>query len=382
MTTIEMPLFVFWVGDAESKLRTLSVAIPAFCRPDYLLRIWLPQGIGVIATMVLCGVFGFAWNTSQAGRAFVAILVALSTCFSVAYMMTARSPVDLPLFLLSVSYRFLTCLAFVYVSIKLRHSWCKHIVGFFEKFGDADLSDFVKGSRQVSKKQGFTVFELLVTVTILLVLAGIVAAVFPLARKSAKTSAEFNQIRQVYVATTVYSVDHDSRPALTLGGVTPRYLAYQMLTCPSDVRQGLNLQDWPTNIWANISPADSKETIKERSPKLVSYAYLGAFRDRFPVQRAFYEYVEDPNVGTITGLGLMQCADFGESSSRLPGCIFDEARGKDHPPINLEGRAVTMRTDGSAFVREFPFCGPVQLGPSDLFLNLKTHYDCEPRPIP
>ena len=171
-------------------------------------------------------------------------------------------------------------------------------------------------------------------------------------KSSAYRTRETAQLSQIYLGLNLYEADFDQQSPESL--VTLRkanYLPSQMLACPNDVRASLKPIDWPANPWiTETRVGDPPELINARYSEMNSYQYLKTYVGRFPKGRTYDEFRNDPKVGLITGLGLMNCA----SPLEKHGCrylnkspLVDLAQ----PPMNLLGSLLTVRTDGSVTSR-------------------------------
>lgn len=105
-------------------------------------------------------------------------------------------------------------------------------------------------------QRGFTLVELLVTLAIIAVLAGLIFPVFGATRERARSAQCISNLRQVYGAIAMYSSDHEgllppfrtfdleaptSDQAARLVAATQPYLrSTQVWFCPSDVFAGQN----------------------------------------------------------------------------------------------------------------------------------------------
>ena len=197
-------------------------------------------------------------------------------------------------------------------------------------------------------KKAFTLIELLVVIAIIAVLMGITMSVIVSSKKSAFRARETAQLSQIFLGLNLYEADFDQQSPVSL--VTLRktnYLPPQMLASPSDVRTDLKPIDWPANPWVTEPRVgDPPELVKARYSEMNSYQFLNTYIGRFSKGRTYSELRNDPNVGLITGLGLMNCSS---KFDRL-GCQYSNNNPPidlAQPPMNLLGQILTIRTDGS-----------------------------------
>ena len=78
---------------------------------------------------------------------------------------------------------------------------------------------FFHRSQRLSMRQGFTLIELLVVIAIIALLAAILFPVFARARENARKSTCSNNIKQIVLAATQYSQDHDELVVTEWGGL-------------------------------------------------------------------------------------------------------------------------------------------------------------------
>ena len=98
-----------------------------------------------------------------------------------------------------------------------------------------------------------------------------------------------------------------------------------------------------------------------------SYSYLKTYSARFKKGRTYPELRNSPEVGLITGLGLMNC----ENTNRTAGCEYvmtNPPIDLAQPPVNLRGPMLTIRTDGSVTSRIRSGPGVGELSYEMLFL--------------
>lgn len=165
---------------------------------------------------------------------------------------------------------------------------------------------------------------------------------------------EINQMKQIYVSVNLYEADHDQASPPSLANLTGEYLPAGLLKCPTDVRIPLARNDWPANPWIRLSGFDPEQFRQQRVPYLNSYFYLRTFQGRYPAGRSYDEYRNNPSVGLLSGVGLMECTSSSQPNS-IGGCDYPKKDAKvdaGQPPLNLYGTYVTVRTDGSEVIRK------------------------------
>ena len=201
-------------------------------------------------------------------------------------------------------------------------------------------------------RRAFSLIEILVVLAIIAVLVGITMSVIVSSKKSAYQTREMAQLRQIYLGLNLYEGDFDQQSPESLTTLrTTNYLPSQMLANPNDVRTTLRPVNWPANPWIRRPKLDDPpELINARYSEMNSYSYLKTYSARFKKGRTYPELRNNPEVGLITGLGLMHC----EQVSFEPGCDYINTNPPvdlAQPPMNLRGPILTIRTDGSIATR-------------------------------
>jgi type II secretory pathway pseudopilin PulG len=334
-------------------------------RPSAAIQYAWPQGLTVMVAFCAYGVASVFWVKKGPLRAVPATLLAVTLVLLARWIQWAQP--DKPGL---AAYEWLmrvVCLAaMTLVAIRINILFRDRVQPWVADFRTPARS---KGApkRQGRYNLGFSLVELLIVITIIMVLAAISFAVIGSSKNSARTTREISQLRQVYVALNLYEVDYDHESPVSLARLVPAYMPADMLRCPTDARNSLALSTWPANPWVNIQPPDPAEYVNARSPFINSYFYLKPFEGRFATGRTYNEYRNDPEVGLLSGVGLMQCGtSAGKGSSS--DCQYSSRGGPGQPASNLSGTIVTVRTDGSIKVRRRPDnCGPATLGQFQLF---------------
>ena len=200
------------------------------------------------------------------------------------------------------------------------------------------------------RKRAFSLIEVLTVIAILLIVSAIVFAVFASGKEASHKTVEAAQLRQIYLAINLYEQDHDHGAPFSLADLQPTYIQGSYLTSPYDVRRSIKLQDWPANPWVNGYNVDDPRIMRQRASSINSYFYLMTFRSRFRASVSYSSYRDRPEVGMLTGVGLMKCvpAEF------QIGCKYSNmnpAIDLGQPANNLAGPLLTIRMDGSIATR-------------------------------
>ena len=205
------------------------------------------------------------------------------------------------------------------------------------------------------KKKTISIRHLIVVIFIL----AIVSVVIFKGRNKGGELVEARQLRQIYTAAMLYKADNnDNFPESLVTLRTANYLPTQALTNPVDPRRGLNLPDWPANPWM-LSPffGDPPRITNARYGELNSYAFLPTWKNRYHHKTPWDEFIQEPNRGLITGLGLMKC----QTILGFPSCNYyvgnpkpDRLIDSGQPPTNLIGTYMTIRIDGKLVTRHRP----------------------------
>lgn len=200
-------------------------------------------------------------------------------------------------------------------------------------------------SRQFCLRSGFTLIEVIVSLAIIALIAAIVFPAIARSKESAYRTREEASLRQIYVAVNLYEADFDQQALPSLLQLKDGYLKLSFLESPTDARRSNNLADWPVNPWVNLEQIDKPEYLSQRSTARIAYFYLKPFEGRFPAGHSFAEYRNEPELGMVTGLGLLKCDGV---------CIYWKQNSLEsgHPASNLYGDLGTVRMDGSIYFRK------------------------------
>jgi len=192
---------------------------------------------------------------------------------------------------------------------------------------------------------GFTLIEVIVSLAVIALIAAIVFPAIARSKESAYRTREEASLRQIYVAVNLHEADFDQQALPSLQQLKDGYLKLSFLESPTDARRSNNLADWPVNPWVNLEQIDKPEYLSQRSTARIAYFYLKPFEGRFPAGQSFAEYRNEPEVGMVTGLGLLKCDGV---------CIYWKQNSLEsgHPASNLYGDLGTVRMDGSIYFRK------------------------------
>ncbi len=333
-----------------------------FVRPDRVLTESWPLGFPALLLFLCYGMVAGLWATRSRLVVLPAVTLVASLVACAAWIHTMAI---LPGFEWTWRSMALVCTTISSLIIATRWKW----------FLDDRGSRTGRGRSRGPYELGFTFVEVIVVVAILLVVAGSVIFAVRSAFQPASITREIEQERQIYVAVNLYEADFDHRSPPTLNALTSGYMPSSLLTCPTDARLPLGLPDWPANPWVNIVPPDVEEFARMRSRSIVSYFYLKTFEGRFASGRSYDEYRSMPEVGMITGVGLMQCGSC-SGASCIGTCEYWWSKNPDidkgQPAANLSGPLVTVKMDGSVTSRLMPDCGAGATGyTQDLFFDLR-----------
>lgn len=222
-------------------------------------------------------------------------------------------------------------------------------------------------------RAGFTLIEVIVSLAIIALIAAIVFPAIGRSKESALRTREEAALRQIYVAVNLYEADFDQQALPSLDHLKDGYLKLSFLENPSDVRSAMKRSDWPANLYVTLTNVDIPEHIAQRSTARIGYFYLKAFEGRFPAGRSFAEYRNNPEIGMVTGFGLLKCngvCEYGRWNTLESG----------QAPLNVYGSLGTVRMDGSILFRTRPKeCSPGPLGHNNLFFGGKLN--CQTVPV-
>lgn len=223
-----------------------------------------------------------------------------------------------------------------------------------------------------NKVNGVSLVEILVVIGIIGLLAAIIFPIMNSAKSSALLTKEFNQLKQIYLANELYEQDHDQGALPSLMQLAPTYLPVSSLTCSSDVRHELELDEWPVNPWILViipgepTISDPPFYVNQRSETLVSYFYLKAWENRVPGRKSYFELRQEPEVGLVTGVGLMKCTECHGGPNCVGACEYfnwaAKPERKGHPATNLQGKFASILMGGAIRLSERKECPDSEIG--------------------
>lgn len=121
-----------------------------------------------------------------------------------------------------------------------------------------------------SKSLGFTLVEILVVISIIAVVAALMFPVLAAAKRSGNGPVEISNMRQVYMALTMYEEDSGGKSPLALGELLPYTTDNRVFSSPLDnYRTPMKGQDWTATPFVPCSGM--------LYPHKISYAYLRQF---------------------------------------------------------------------------------------------------------
>jgi len=187
---------------------------------------------------------------------------------------------------------------------------------------------------------GFTTVELLVVVAIILVVAAILFTTAGGAKKRSNEAVDISNMRQVYMALSMYAEDKGQHPAslLYLSDYIP---SKSLFSSPEDKRAG-EAGSYPADLYVFDS--------KRRSPFKISYAYLRAFENSevWHPRLSWQAFLEDPSVGILANGWYRPRSSFN----------LDLGNEAEHGHLCNPGPMLRIRMDGSLW-RAYPRDGTV-----------------------
>jgi type II secretory pathway pseudopilin PulG len=142
--------------------------------------------------------------------------------------------------------------------------------------------------------RAFSLIELFVVVGIIAALAGLLFPVFAAVKKRAHFAVDVEQMRQVWLASTLYTESYNGEYAASLVETEPYATSRQVYVSPVDpYRNGIpGVADFPANMYDGTGG---------RSLFRISYAYLiSVARGQDHSESFLKEAVENPNNGLIS----------------------------------------------------------------------------------
>jgi prepilin-type N-terminal cleavage/methylation domain-containing protein len=158
----------------------------------------------------------------------------------------------------------------------------------------------------VRMNKAFTLVELLIVIAIIAVIAALLFPVLAQAKKTAKGSVEVSNMRQLYMALTMYEEDFSEQDPRILTDVESYARNRDIFTSPLDVyRMTMPNGMWTAKPFSNCSvdPADA-------SSYKISYGYLKVFDPYDRDEEAWKEIRSSPSVGIIASPWLGSPAEW------------------------------------------------------------------------
>ena len=198
----------------------------------------------------------------------------------------------------------------------------------------------------LEKRNGFTLVELLVVIAIISILASLIFPVVAQAKTKSKETVDISNMRQIYVAHTMYEDDYDGGKPSSLFDLEPIVRSKEVFRSPLDkVSHGFS-DGWPRRPFI---PWD-----KERSEFRISYAYLGTYPPFDEGLDDWREKRQNPEIGLIATPWA------GAAGPTFPG--FEVAMG----PL-MDGPILRINMDGSFYRLPQNHCKDVMGSLYDLF---------------
>lgn len=208
-------------------------------------------------------------------------------------------------------------------------------------------------------RKAFTLVEVLVVVAIIAVLAAIVFPVFVRARKRALEVPDISNMRQVYLALSIYEGDNGEDSPLTLVEVDP-YVSSRDLFASNNDRWRTPMEN---GSW---SATPLIPCIFWYSPFKISFAYLRTFPPYNEDVSAWKPKRADAKVGILSSPYSGDVASLGARDAYLCGELGKEPSTSLGPV--MEGPILRINMDGSFF--RLPRNRHLAIGnPDDLFFS-------------
>jgi type II secretory pathway pseudopilin PulG len=171
------------------------------------------------------------------------------------------------------------------------------------------------------RQVAFTVLELLIVITIIALIAALLFPLFAQARKRARETQCMNNLRQVYVAWSLYTSDYQDSPPPDFRHFVPYVRSRAVLLCPNDQYHGFN----------------SDATAHSKTP--ISYDYKGFL---FTTQMQDLRLIREHD----TNFGILLCYLHGRFYGPLSTAKPTEAY--------YCGKVLRVRRDGSVKAVDVP----------------------------
>jgi prepilin-type N-terminal cleavage/methylation domain-containing protein len=121
-----------------------------------------------------------------------------------------------------------------------------------------------------TERNGFTLVEILVVVTIIAIVAALTFPIFASAKRSSKGTVEISNMKQVYMALTMYEEDSAGKSPLVLGEVRSYTTNDEVFASPLDVfRKPMTGDQWTATPFVPCSGL--------LYPHKISFGYLRQF---------------------------------------------------------------------------------------------------------
>ncbi|BBO24510.1 MAG: hypothetical protein AMXMBFR19_10680 [Chthonomonadaceae bacterium] len=209
------------------------------------------------------------------------------------------------------------------------------------------------------KRRAFTLVEILAVIGIIALLAAVVFPVFARARKRALEVPDISNMRQIYLAVTMYEADNAEDSPLTLVEVEP-YVGSRDLFASNNDR-------WRTPMGNGLwSATPLIPCIFWYSPFKISFAYLRTFPPYNEDVSTWKPKRADAKVGMLASPYSGDVGSHGARDAYLCGDLGKEPSGSIGPV--MEGPILRINMDGS-FFRLPKNRNPMIGNPDDLFFN-------------
>ena len=186
-------------------------------------------------------------------------------------------------------------------------------------------------------RRAFTLVELLTVVGIVALLAGVLLAVIGGAKRRAYEAQDVSQMRQVYLAVTLYESDHSETSPATLLETLPYAKDERIYHAHGDTSK-------PRATDGTYTATRFIPCGMTRSRFPISYAYLHDWPPDDADAEVWRSHRADPNIGLLAS---PWSGTFAEGLP-APGSMCGD-RVEDYASPRLEGAILRVRMDGSLF---------------------------------